>query len=47
VRAVTRDVATKLREEGEKLREKQDKRNMYLLREGSAYTITAYTGWDH
>ncbi|KAF6760551.1 hypothetical protein DFP72DRAFT_1062930 [Ephemerocybe angulata] len=34
VRAVTRETATKLREEGEKLREKQDKRNMYLLREG-------------
>jgi nucleolar protein 4 len=34
VRAVTRDVATKLREEGEKLREKQDKRNTYLVREG-------------
>ncbi|TFK23811.1 hypothetical protein FA15DRAFT_641937 [Coprinopsis marcescibilis] len=34
VRAVTRDVASKLKEEGEKLREKQDKRSMYLLREG-------------
>ncbi|KAJ2914719.1 hypothetical protein MD484_g5700, partial [Candolleomyces efflorescens] len=34
VRAVTRDVASRLKEEGEKLREKQDKRNMYLLREG-------------
>ncbi|KAG5652797.1 hypothetical protein H0H81_003627 [Sphagnurus paluster] len=34
VRAVTRDEAGKLREAGEKSREKADKRNMYLLREG-------------
>ncbi|KZV68868.1 RNA-binding domain-containing protein [Peniophora sp. CONT] len=34
VRAVTRDQATKLKAEGEKAREKADKRNMYLLREG-------------
>ncbi|KAE9410201.1 hypothetical protein BT96DRAFT_953357 [Gymnopus androsaceus JB14] len=34
VRAVTRDQAGKLKEEGEKRREKADKRNMYLLREG-------------
>ncbi|KAJ6547176.1 hypothetical protein B0H19DRAFT_1164315 [Mycena capillaripes] len=34
VRAVTRDVAGKLKEDGEKKREKADKRNMYLLREG-------------
>ncbi|KAF7295163.1 Ribosome biogenesis [Mycena indigotica] len=34
VRAVTRDVATKLKEEGERKREKADKRDMYLLREG-------------
>ncbi|KAK7023842.1 ribosome biogenesis [Favolaschia claudopus] len=34
VRAVTRDVAGKLKEDGEKRREKADKRNMYLLREG-------------
>jgi nucleolar protein 4 len=34
VRAVTRDEATKLREDGEKRREKADKRNIYLLREG-------------
>ncbi|KIJ62304.1 hypothetical protein HYDPIDRAFT_136440 [Hydnomerulius pinastri MD-312] len=34
VRAVTRDQATKLKEEGEKSREKADKRNLYLLREG-------------
>jgi nucleolar protein 4 len=34
VRAVTRDVAGKLKEDGEKQREKADKRNMYLLREG-------------
>ncbi|PPQ96919.1 hypothetical protein CVT26_005905, partial [Gymnopilus dilepis] len=34
VRAVTRDVAGKLKEENERAREKADKRNMYLLREG-------------
>ncbi|KAF8884427.1 hypothetical protein CPB84DRAFT_1838033 [Gymnopilus junonius] len=34
VRAVTRDVAGKLKEDGERAREKADKRNMYLLREG-------------
>ncbi|KAF8154560.1 hypothetical protein B0H34DRAFT_809141 [Crassisporium funariophilum] len=34
VRAVTRDVAGKLREDNERMREKADKRNMYLLREG-------------
>ncbi|KAG7441465.1 RNA-binding domain-containing protein [Guyanagaster necrorhizus] len=34
VRAVTRDEAGKLKEEGERKREKADKRNMYLLREG-------------
>ncbi|KAJ7470400.1 hypothetical protein FB451DRAFT_1253606 [Mycena latifolia] len=34
VRAVTRDVAGKLKEDGERKREKADKRNMYLLREG-------------
>lgn len=34
VRAVTRETATQLRVEGEKQREKQDKRNLYLLREG-------------
>ncbi|KAJ2923487.1 hypothetical protein H1R20_g13605, partial [Candolleomyces eurysporus] len=39
VRAVTRDVASRLKEEGEKLREKQDKRNMYLLREGNVAQI--------
>ena len=33
-RAVTRDEATKLKEEGERQREKADKRNLYLLREG-------------
>ena len=32
--AVTRNEATKLKEEGERKREKADKRNMYLLREG-------------
>lgn len=36
VRAVTRDEAGKLKEAGEKAREKADKRNMYLLREGGA-----------
>ncbi|TFK70270.1 hypothetical protein BDN72DRAFT_819174 [Pluteus cervinus] len=34
VRAVTRDEAGKLKEDGEKSRQKADKRNMYLLREG-------------
>ena len=34
VRAVTRDVATKLKETNERAREKEDKRNTYLLREG-------------
>ncbi|EGN94574.1 hypothetical protein SERLA73DRAFT_96776 [Serpula lacrymans var. lacrymans S7.3] len=34
VRAVTRDEAGKLKEDGEKRREKADKRNLYLLREG-------------
>lgn len=34
MRAVTRDEATKLKEEGERKREKIDKRNVYLLREG-------------
>ncbi|KAG1853295.1 hypothetical protein C8R48DRAFT_723513 [Suillus tomentosus] len=35
VRAVTRDQAGKLKDEGEKRREKADKRNLYLLREGA------------
>lgn len=34
VHAVTREEAGKLKEAGEKAREKADKRNMYLLREG-------------
>jgi nucleolar protein 4 len=34
VRAVTRDVAGKLKEDNEQMREKPDKRNLYLLREG-------------
>ncbi|KAF8651388.1 hypothetical protein AX16_004811 [Volvariella volvacea WC 439] len=34
VRAVTRDEAGRLKEEGERAREKADKRNMYLLKEG-------------
>ncbi|KAF8629332.1 hypothetical protein AX15_003500 [Amanita polypyramis BW_CC] len=33
-RAVTRDEAGRLKEQGERAREKADKRNMYLLREG-------------
>jgi len=32
--AVTRDVAGKLKEDNEKARQKLDKRNMHLLREG-------------
>jgi len=36
VRAVTRDEAGKLKEEGDKKRERADKRNIYLLREGGA-----------
>jgi nucleolar protein 4 len=35
-RAVTRDEAGRLREQGERAREKSDKRNLYLLREGGA-----------
>ncbi len=37
VSAVTREQATKLREDGEKARQKADKRNMYLLKEGGQY----------
>ena len=33
-RAVTRDRAEKLRESGERARERKDKRNLYLMREG-------------
>lgn len=55
VRAVTRNEATKLKEEGERKREKADKRNMYLLREGGkvnrcARMIASFTcirGSDH
>ena len=36
IRAVTREEAGKLKEAGERQREKADKRNLYLLREGSA-----------
>lgn len=36
VRAVTREQAVKLKEDGERSREKADKRNLYLLREGGA-----------
>jgi hypothetical protein len=39
VRAVTRDEAGKLKEAGEKIRQKADKRNMYLLREGGRFFI--------
>jgi nucleolar protein 4 len=34
VRAVTRETADKLRDAGVKMREKADKRNLYLMREG-------------
>jgi nucleolar protein 4 len=37
IRAVTREEAGKLKEAGERQREKADKRNLYLLREGSKY----------
>lgn len=37
IRAVTRDEAGKLKEAGERQREKADKRNLYLLREGSEF----------
>jgi nucleolar protein 4 len=36
VKAVTRDVAGKLKDENEKARQKVDKRNMYLLKEGGS-----------
>ena len=36
-RAVTREEAGRLRELGEKQREKQDKRNLYLMREGGEF----------
>ena len=39
IRAVTRDEAGKLKEAGERQREKADKRNLYLLREGSTFVI--------
>lgn len=45
VRAVTRDAAGKLREEGEKKREKADKRNMYLLREGGQYDTFLFSSF--
>ncbi|KAG8727169.1 RNA recognition motif-containing protein, partial [Ceratobasidium sp. 428] len=40
-KAVARDEADRLREEGERSREKQDKRNLYLMREGGAYYFTS------
>ena len=39
IRAVTREEAGKLKEAGERQREKADKRNLYLLREGSTYPL--------
>jgi nucleolar protein 4 len=39
VRAVTRETADKLRDAGEKLREKADKRNLYLMREGGVSSL--------
>ena len=44
IRAVTRDEAGKLKEAGERQREKADKRNLYLLREGSEY-YSFYSFW--
>lgn len=38
-RAVKRDEAERLREEGERSREKADKRNLYLMREGGTYIL--------
>jgi nucleolar protein 4 len=43
VRAVTRDQAGKLKDEGEKRREKADKRNLYLLREGGKVDFIVIT----
>ena len=40
IRAVTRDEAGRLKEMGERAREKADKRNMYLLREGGAFAVS-------
>lgn len=39
IRAVTRDEAGRLKEIGERAREKADKRNMYLLREGGMFAV--------
>lgn len=39
IRAVTRDEAGRLKELGEKAREKADKRNMYLLQEGGVFAL--------
>jgi nucleolar protein 4 len=47
VRAVTRDEAGKLKEEGEKKREKADKRNLYLLREGGAFASPLLSSFLH
>ena len=40
VKAVTRDVAGKLKEENERARQKVDKRNMYLLKEGGSFSFS-------
>ena len=48
VLAVTRDEAGKLKEEGDKRRERADKRNIYLLREGGKVPMTIpYSVVDH
>lgn len=39
VRAVTRETAGKLQDAGAKMREKADKRNLYLMREGGEHII--------
>lgn len=42
VRAVTREDASKLKETGERMREKADKRNIYLLREGGKLQFISF-----
>jgi nucleolar protein 4 len=41
-RAVTRDEAAKLKDEGIKKREKEDKRHIYLMREGGVSSTTPF-----
>lgn len=41
--AVTRNEAAKLKDEGERSREKADKRNLYLLREGGECLIDRWS----